>query len=229
MSVAALIVAAGPGSRLGAGMPKGFVPLAGEVLFVRSLRALLGVPAITEAVLVVPSGLEAEAARLLAASGPHRLEARVVAGGVERRDSVRHGLAAVRGAALVAVHDAARPFVTRAVVEAAIAAARDHGAAVVATPAADTVKLVDAAGVVESTPPRARAWLAQTPQVFRTELLRAAHAQVGGDAATDDAMLVERLGHRVHVVHGEAANRKITTPDDLQWAEWLVARAAGPR
>lgn len=230
VSVAAIVVAAGPGTRLAAGMPKAFVPLAGRPLVAHALSTLLAVPAICEAIVVVPPGMEEEARRVLTAGeGPLRA-VRVVHGGAERQQSVRRGLEAVGGAELVAIHDAARPFVSRAAIEAAIETASQHGAAIVAVRATDTVKLVDAEGRIESTPPRVRTWLAQTPQVFRLDLIRAAHAQAGDDAsATDDAMLVERLGHRVRVVAGEAANRKITTPDDLQWAEWYLQRSATPR
>lgn len=229
-SIAAIVVAAGPGTRLGAGTPKGFVPLAGVPLFVRTLRAILAAPAIDEAIVVAPPQAIDQARALLRDHGPLRIEPRVVAGGAERQDSVRHGLAAVERAHLVAIHDAARPFVAPETIAAVVAAAAAHGAAIVAMPATDTVKLVDSDGWIESTPPRARVWLAQTPQVFRTELIRAAHARASdGLPATDDAALVERLGHRVHVVAGSAANRKITTPDDQAWAEWHLARAAAPR
>lgn len=229
-SVAAIIVAAGPGTRLGAGMPKAFVPLAGVPLFVRSLQALLATPAIDHAVVVAPPESLRDAAQLLAGGGPYRLAPQLVAGGTERQNSVRNGLAAVGDAALVVIHDAARPFVTRATVEAVIDAAREHGAAIVAIPATDTVKIVHPDGWVEATPPRARTWLAQTPQVFRTDLIRAAHARADRAApATDDAALVERLGHRVRVVAGSPDNRKITTPDDRAWAEWQLARSAAAR
>jgi 2-C-methyl-D-erythritol 4-phosphate cytidylyltransferase len=230
VSVAAIVVAAGPGTRLGAGMPKGFVHLAGLPLFVRSLRALLATPAIAEAIVVAPPDAMAQASALLDAHGPYRITPLLVAGGAERQDSVRHGLAAVADASLVAIHDAARPFVAPATVAAVIDAARADGAAIVAIPATDTVKIVAADHWIESTPPRARTWLAQTPQVFRTEMLRAAHARGSdGGPATDDAALVERLGHRVRVVVGSADNRKITTPDDLAWAEWYLTRSATPR
>lgn len=229
-SVAAIIVAAGPGSRLAAGRPKAFVEIGGVPLLVRSLRALLAVPDVGEAIVVGPPDALPEARALLNAHGPFRLRVHLVAGGVERQDSVRHGLAAVDSAALVAIHDAARPFVAPHVVEAVIAAARADGAAIVAVPAVDTVKVVDPDGWIESTPPRSRTWLAQTPQVFRTELIRAAHQQAGdGGPATDDAALVERLGQRVRVVAGNADNRKITTPADRAWAEWYLRQAAAPR
>lgn len=229
-AVAAILVAAGPGSRLGAGIPKAFVPLAGVPLVVRSLRALLAAPAIDQVIVVAPPEAMAEAAHLVAEGGPYRLTPEVVAGGAERQDSVRHGLAAVSDAALVLIHDAARPFVTPATIAAAIAAAREHGAAIVAVPATDTVKIAHVDGWIEATPPRARTWLAQTPQVFRTELLRAAHASADrSHAATDDAALVEQLGHRVRLVAGSADNRKITTPDDQAWAEWQLKRTAAAR
>jgi 2-C-methyl-D-erythritol 4-phosphate cytidylyltransferase len=225
--VAAIIVAAGPGTRLGAALPKAFVELAGRPLVVHSLQALLGAPSVTSVVVVVAAA-EVERARSIAdRNGPWRCPVTVTAGGAERQDSVRNGLSAVGAADLIAIHDAARPFVSPQVVEAAIAAAERHGAAIVAAPATDTVKRVHADGWIESTPPRERIWLAQTPQVFRADLIRAAHADAAGSeaTATDDAMLVERLGARVYVVPGNPENRKITTAEDLRWAEWLLARS----
>jgi 2-C-methyl-D-erythritol 4-phosphate cytidylyltransferase len=225
----AIIVAAGPGSRLGAGVPKAFVALAGVPLVIRSLRAMLAAPSVGAAVVVVPPGSEERTAALLKAHGPWRHPITIVAGGAERQDSVRHGLAAAPNAELVAIHDAARPFVHAESVEAAIDSAVRHGAATVAVPATDTVKQVSDDGRVEHTPPRTRMWLAQTPQVFRAAVIRRAHAEAAGGAATDDAMLVERLGLPVYVVAANPENRKITTADDLRWAEWLLAQTVAPR
>ena len=227
-TVVAILVAAGPGTRLGAGEPKGFVRLAGQALVARSLRAMLASPGVTRSVVVVPAGFVDRAQPLLEAARDAR-PLRIVAGGAERQDSVAQGLAAADDAELVAIHDAARPFVSRSVVDAVIAAGRQHGAAIVAVPATDTVKQVHPDGWIEATPPRERLWLAQTPQVFRTDLLRRAHAQARDSGATDDALLVEALGVRVHVVRGNPENRKVTTPDDLRWAEWLLAQPATPR
>lgn len=230
MSVAAIIVAAGPGTRLGAGVPKAFVLLRGEPLVLHALRGMLSAPQIDEAIVVVPPALETEARRSLDACGHHRLPITIVAGGAERQSSVRKGIEAVQHAEFVAIHDAARPFVTRADIQGAIDAARVHGAAIVATPATDTVKIVRADGRISATPPRGRTWLAQTPQVFRTDIIRDAHCRADSDAsATDDAMLVERLGHPVVVIAGDPSNRKITTRDDLQWAEWHLDRSTTPR
>jgi 2-C-methyl-D-erythritol 4-phosphate cytidylyltransferase len=140
-----------------------------------------------------------------------------VAGGATRSESVRAGLAAVPAdAAIICVHDAARPLASAELYRRAIAAVRDGAdAAIPAIAVADTIKVV-ADGVVVSTPDRASLVAVQTPQVFRAGVLRAAH-DAGGDA-TDDAALVEALGGVVAVVDGDVANRKITVPDDLVWA-----------
>lgn len=226
---AAILVAAGPGTRLGAGVPKAFVDLCGAPIVAHSLRALTRASCIASAVVVVPGGSIDDARTALAPHIPAGFHVAIVAGGAERQDSVRNGLAAVDAAEVIAIHDAARPFVSPGVVDDAIATAARHGAAIVAIPATDTVKRVHPDGWIESTPPRQHIWLAQTPQAFRADLIRSAHAAASPGDATDDAMLVERLGVRVYVVRGNPENRKITTPEDLQWAEWLLTRSAAPR
>jgi 2-C-methyl-D-erythritol 4-phosphate cytidylyltransferase len=127
--------------------------------------------------------------------------------------------AAPDGAAVILVHDAVRPFVTRALIDRVVAAARANGAAICALPIAETVKRVRD-GVVETTIDRSALWAVQTPQAFRTALLREAHEKARRDAfvGTDESMLVERLGHSVTVVRGLPENVKITTPDDLRRA-----------
>lgn len=229
-NAAAIIVAAGPGSRLGAPLPKAFVELGGIPLVVHSLRALVRAPSISAVVVVAPPDEMARARALIERHGPWHCPVDVTAGGAERQDSVRNGLAAVAAAEIIAIHDAARPFVSPEVVESAIAAAAQHGAAIVAVPATDTVKQVHADGWIEATPPRQHMWLAQTPQVFRAELIRRAHAQsAASSTATDDSVLVEQLGARVYVVPGNPENRKITTAEDLRWAEWLLAHSPASR
>lgn len=141
-----------------------------------------------------------------------------VAGGASRSESVRRGLAAVaKNATIICVHDAARPFANeddfRRVIEAVIGGA---DGAVPAIPVADTIKVVDDTGQVMRTPPRGSLRAVQTPQAFRAEMLRRAHA--GRGESTDDAALVEAQGGRVIVVDGDILNRKITTRDDLEWA-----------
>jgi 2-C-methyl-D-erythritol 4-phosphate cytidylyltransferase len=149
-----------------------------------------------------------------------------VAGGAERQDSVRCGLAALPGEVThVAVHDAARPLVRPRDVSQVVRAARSCGAALLAVPVRDTIKRVQA-GVVVGTPPRSECYAAQTPQVFRIDWLREAFAKADADGvrATDDAALVERLGVTVEVVEGDPGNLKITTADDLALAEVSLRR-----
>ncbi|MBI4516236.1 MAG: 2-C-methyl-D-erythritol 4-phosphate cytidylyltransferase [Deltaproteobacteria bacterium] len=225
MKAAVIIVAAGQGVRMGAEIPKAFVPLGGMPILAHTLRTLSRVPAATELIVVVAEASLPRLQQLLDRDGPWRLPIQIAIGGAQRQDSVAAGLALVSAdTELVAVHDAARPFVSPDCVSAAIEAAAAHGAALLALPSQDTVKLVDDRGVVTATPPRSTVWLAQTPQVFRTALLRQAHARARsyGLSATDDAALVEQLGVPVRVVPGNPANVKLTTPDDLHWAEWYL-------
>ena len=137
------------------------------------------------------------------------------------------GLEALGPCAWVVVHDGARPLVTPQLIEEGLAAARETGAAVCGLPAGDTVKRVDEQGQVMRTLDRRRLWLVQTPQVFRYDILREAHER-SRRTATDDAALVERLGHRVRVYPGSSRNLKVTTPEDLALAEALL-KSARPR
>ena len=225
MKATAIIVAAGSGKRLGADQPKALVDLCGVPLVIHSLRAMLAAEGISAVVVAVPGNARSLFAKTVDLHGPWRCPISLVAGGIERQDSVRAGLAEVGDSDLVAVHDAARPFVAPEVVQRALEVAERHDAAIVAVPASDTVKEIHPDGWIESTPPRERLWLAQTPQVFRTDILRHAHERglAKGIAASDDSVLVERVGVRVHVVTGDDDNRKITTPEDLRWAEWHLS------
>jgi len=228
---AAIVVAAGRGTRMGAATAKAFLDLGGMPLAAHALRTLNRLPSLTSIVLVVTANQETRATEIVQRYGPWTSPVRLARGGAERQDSVAAGLAALDAdAALVLVHDAARPFVSLECIEACVAAAATHGAAIAAVAAHDTVKVADRDSVIIETLDRRRIWLAQTPQVFRTALLREAylHARSNRVVATDDAALVEHLGHAVRIVPGEPANRKITTPDDLRWAEWYL-QARGER
>lgn len=176
-------------------------------------------------IILVVAAEEMERARRLIAAGPPRVTEKVVPGGAERRDSVWQGLREVSaGTDIVLVHDAARPFISHRVIDACIAAVRRHGAAVVARPLADTVKRATPEGDVKATLARDRLWGAQTPQGFRYRLLFDAYQRAVAEdwPVTDDAGVVERAGHRVHLVEGEVVNFKITCPEDLALAERLV-------
>jgi 2-C-methyl-D-erythritol 4-phosphate cytidylyltransferase/2-C-methyl-D-erythritol 2,4-cyclodiphosphate synthase len=214
MSVGVVIVAAGRGARLGAEVPKQFLDLGGRTILQRSVEAFDPHPAVDELVVVLPDDLVAVGPSLVSTTGPCAF----VAGGVRRQDSVRQGLERLSdGVDMVLIHDAARPFVDAALVDRVIAEARETGAAVPAVQARDTVKHAESgAHLVSKTIPRDQVWLAQTPQGFRLDVLRAAvDGEAGGADATDEAMLVEQAGHPVGLVTGDERNLKITTADDL--------------
>jgi 2-C-methyl-D-erythritol 4-phosphate cytidylyltransferase len=222
---------AGSGSRLGASVPKAFVPLGGRPMWRHAAETFASIESCRELVLVIPPDmpLKGTGARLIDEMEELGNGGCVVAGGARRQDSVRHGLAAVSpGVDLVAIHDAARPFVRAEQILEAVAQSFITGAAVLAAPVRDTVKRVSDGRVVE-TLDRAALWQAQTPQCFRLDAIRDAHAtaQREGWDVTDDCALFERLGHAVAVVRGDAWNLKITDADDLALAEALLARRAG--
>lgn len=227
-TVAVVLPAAGRGSRLGGPVRKAYAELCGAPLWRRSLDAFLALPQVVRAVLVVaPDDAERFADEL---PGDDRPRVTVAAGGAERVDSVANGLAACGEADLLAVHDAARPLVPRADLEAVFAAAAEHGAAVLCTPIASTVKRVRD-GFVSETVPRSDLWAAQTPQVARADLMRrafAARTTHPGPPATDEAELLERAGVPVAVTPGSARNFKITTPADFALAEALLRAEAAP-
>lgn len=218
MTFAVIIPAAGSGSRSGQSIPKQYVELAGAPVLAHTLRAFSRFPECTEIIVAIDEEWRTVAERC--AEGLPNV--RFITGGAERQHSIANALATLAGAPdLVLVHDAARPCVSRALVERVIAKALEHGAAIPALPINETVKRVDADGVIAQTVPRASLHAAQTPQGFERELLRRAynHAAATGITATDDSSLVEALGHAVHVVDGEPANIKITVPDDFTRAE----------
>lgn len=227
--VAVVIPAAGAGRRMG-GLKKQYLELAGEPVLLRTLRPFLAHPAVRWVVVALPAeDVEAPPSWL------RDLDARVIlaAGGPERADSVRRALEWVPEAAeRVLVHDAARPLVSSELIDRTLAAVTAEQGVVAAIPIPDTVKEVDADGVVRATPDRGALWRAQTPQVFPRAMLVAAYAVDGDDAAaagpaTDDAAVVERHGGRVVVVDGDPANLKVTEPADVVIAEALLAQRAG--
>jgi 2-C-methyl-D-erythritol 4-phosphate cytidylyltransferase/2-C-methyl-D-erythritol 2,4-cyclodiphosphate synthase len=226
--VTAVVAAAGSGRRMGREVNKVFLPLAGRPILGRSAAAVASCQEVDRLVVVVAPGEEERAAEILtslALAKPWR----VVTGGAERQHSVANALAAVPADAdIILIHDGARPLVDAATVGAAIAAAREHGAAGVAVPVKDTIKTVDEAGCIAATPDRRTLWAIQTPQVFAASLLREAYAAAAADGvlATDDAALVERLGHKVRIVPGSYRNLKITTPEDMVMAHALLESEA---
>jgi 2-C-methyl-D-erythritol 4-phosphate cytidylyltransferase len=225
----AVVPAGGAGVRMGSRQPKQYLPLAGLPLLVRTLRALRRCRSLEGVVLAVPADRIGATERVLARHHVRVLE--VLGGGASRQESVWRGLQAVpAGARWIVVHDGVRPFVTSDLVERLLAAARRWGAATCGLPVRETLKRVSE-GMVESTVDREGLWLVQTPQAFSRDLLWEAHekARRDGFAATDDAMLVERLGMRVAMVPGLAHNVKITTREDLKIARLWLARGSPRR
>jgi 2-C-methyl-D-erythritol 4-phosphate cytidylyltransferase len=227
LSVALLVPAAGAGRRMGGPRRKPFLPLAGKPILLRTLDrfAAFRERIVQTIVLLHPDDLDAVSEELGPVLAEHYGVTDLLAGAQRRQDTVRIGIErTVAEAELVAIHDGVRPFVAQAAIGACLDAAARVGAAIVASPMKPTVKRVSGEQVVE-TIDRAELWGAQTPQVFRRELLHEAAegAQRDGRVVTDDAQMVEQLGQPVAVVEGSELNLKITTPEDLRLAEALLA------
>jgi len=220
--VAAIVAAAGAGTRLGKGS-KALVQLNGRTALARVLELFLALDEVSTIVVAAPpSRLEVVRAEVEALQPRKRVT--VCAGGESRQQSVRAALAALEGGCeWVLVHDAARPLVSAALVRRVLAAAIETGAAFPGLPPRDAVKRVEGNRLVESLD-RSRIVLAQTPQGFGYELLLRSHREAHecGLVGDDDAQLVAALGHPVAVVEGEPTNLKLTTPEDLELLEALT-------
>ena len=219
-SLSAVVVAAGRSQRMG--FDKLLTPLAGRPLLLHTLDRLFRTEAPSEIVLVVRPDSESEMQTLVAPLGRND-SIRIVPGGAQRQDSVQNGLQAVSAESeFVMVHDAARPFVTKELIDTVLAAAKLSGAAVCGAPCSDSLKEVGEDGLVTRTVDRSQLWTVQTPQIFRTQLLRDAYrgALATGATYTDDTAVVEAMGHPVRIVLYHGINLKVTTPID-----WKVAEA----
>jgi 2-C-methyl-D-erythritol 4-phosphate cytidylyltransferase/2-C-methyl-D-erythritol 2,4-cyclodiphosphate synthase len=220
MHVAAIIAAGGQGVRFGADRPKQFLDIGGRSILELSVAALAGSDRIDEIVVALPEAHVDAGAKALRSAISRPIT--VVAGGARRQDSVANAFAKTsKTAGIILIHDAARPFVTRDVIHRAIDGAQQHGAAIAAVGVRDTVKqanmaAADGSRLIRATIPRDSVFLAQTPQAFRREILARALSEGKEVDATDESMLVERLGLPVHVVEGDARNIKITTAEDLK-------------
>ena len=219
--IAAIIVAAGEGRRMG-GVDKMLTELDGESILLRATRPFQECKLINQIVVVVSGDNEKKCRRLITGQEWSKVTD-VCIGGKRRQDSVVAGLKQLNGYDWVVIHDGARPLVTIDLIERGLEAAQETGAAAAAVPVTDTIKEVDDDGIVSQTPPRQNLRAVQTPQVFRFDVIQIAHQQDCGDV-TDDASLVENLGHKVKLYEGSYDNIKITTPADLVLAEVLVER-----
>lgn len=238
-SLGVVIVAAGTGERLGADRPKAFVELDGRTLLEHAVRTVVSLDRPGQLVLVVPESHAAEALEIAEAAAPadDTWQVSVVGGGRERHESVRKGLDALFGTIeTVLVHDAARPLTPASVFErVADEVARTGDGVIPAMPVVDTLKRVDASGIVRSTADRRILVAVQTPQGFPVETLAAAHesaqaleesASPSNDAPTDDAEVVQRFGGTVRTIPGDARSHKLTTPEDLLMLQGLLATSA---
>ncbi|HXM37340.1 MAG TPA: 2-C-methyl-D-erythritol 4-phosphate cytidylyltransferase [Gemmatimonadales bacterium] len=228
--IGVVVVAAGAGVRAGPGEPKQFRPILGVPMLLRALRPFAAHPEVRQVVVVLPPGYAERPPEWLGRVRGERLA--VVAGGAQRVDSVRAGLAALpRDTVVVLVHDAARPFVSRGTIDAVIARARAGVGAVAAVPVSDTLKEVGQGSHrptprVARTVDRERIWRAQTPQGFPRQMLDDAYAQLVPSSQngipSDDAEVCERAGFPVELVPDSPYNFKITTADDFRIAEALA-------
>lgn len=221
-----MIPAGGLGQRLGQPLPKALVPVAGIPLLIRTLRRFDSIGLARNAVIAIPPAYRSAFSEALDQYLPD-VAPLFVDGGETRQDSVRHGVEALDAdTEICVIHDAARLFIAPEPIQAAIDAAHTFGAATVAIPSVDTILVEDGQGMLLDTPDRRILWACQTPQVFRTEIIRAAHAEAlaRGLDVTDDATLVQRCGHPVKLVTGSPRNFKLTTPTDLLVAEALIEK-----
>ncbi|SEU30526.1 2-C-methyl-D-erythritol 4-phosphate cytidylyltransferase [Paenibacillus sp. NFR01] len=221
-SVGVVIVAAGKGTRMGTAESKQYLLLQDKPILVHTLEVFQRQAFISEIVLVTGEEDVPRCREWIEAYGLDKVKA-VLPGGTERQHSVRRGLEALN-TTWVMVHDGVRPFVQDREIHACFERAKEVGASVLAAPVKDTIKQVDGGGFVVHTPDRRSLWAIQTPQTFRLSALLAAYeaAEREGFLGTDDSSLAERAGIKVSVVEGSYANIKITTPEDLVFAEFTV-------
>lgn len=223
-SICLIVVGAGQSSRFGGPLSKIYLPIADKPVFLWTFDRFRAFPQITQLLFVVAA---ADMPMVRKKWGRHLLAqgVQLVAGGPRRCDSVRSALELVDPKVdLIAVHDAARPAVTAPVISAAFSQAASTGAAIVARQISETLKKADSANLAENVPNRHDYWLAQTPQVFRRDLIIQAYAAWPEEnpEPTDDAQVVQAFGTKARLVPAGPANIKITTPDDLKLAEFVL-------
>lgn len=245
MKTIAIIPAAGAGTRIKSDIKKQYLGLDGKPILAYTLQAITRSKLIDEIVIVVAPGDQQYCTEEVIKPYNFPVDINFADGGKTRQESVFNGLKSISGdCELVLIHDGVRPFVEKELIENLLTAAEHFGAATAAVPVKDTIKVVDEDDFVVNTPSRKSLWATQTPQVFRYEIIKEAHQKgkntedIGSSAtvertalsvtalatsATDDAVLVERLGYKVKIVRGNYQNIKITTPDDLKFARWKLS------
>jgi 2-C-methyl-D-erythritol 4-phosphate cytidylyltransferase len=217
--VGAIIVAAGESRRMN-GIDKVLAPLGGKPVLAWSVATFQQSP-LVDLIVIVAGEKNIGAVRILTRTQNWTKVSDICPGGRRRQDSVAAGLKLLAACEWVIIHDGARPFVTHDMIQKGLYAALSTGVAVAAVPVVDTIKLAGDDRIVKNTPPRTQLWAAQTPQIFRRDILDCAYLLLQEDV-TDDASLVERLGYKVQLFEGSYDNIKITTPRDIAMAEVLL-------
>lgn len=227
MSAKAVIIpAAGSGTRLGSEVPKAFVEVSGKPILQRSIECFLGIEGLRQIIIPTAKDYIDRCKELCSDLESEYISFEVIEGGSERQYSIWNALKILHNSIeLVAVHDAARPFLRQDYILRCFEVANEAGAAVLGVPVKDTIKRTDEVGSVEETPNRKYLWQAQTPQVFRKDLILEAYKSASANCylGTDDSSLVERIGAKVKMIEGDSENLKITYPLDLKVAE-LIAK-----
>jgi len=218
LKVGAIIAAAGSSRRMG-GVDKIFAPLGGKPLLAWSGDTCQRCDLIQQVVITLSNSSLEQGRKLMKERGWSK--ASICLGGAQRQDSVREGLHLMKDCDWVLIHDGARPFLTVDLIRRGLEAARETGAAIAAVPVKDTIKLADDTGLVAETPQRDRLWTAQTPQIFKFDIITEAYNKLTTEV-TDDAAAVERLGCKVKLYMGAYNNIKVATPEDLALAEAIV-------
>lgn len=222
--LSAIVPAAGRGRRMGSHINKQFLNLKGVPILARTLQTLDEFHLIDEIFVVcVEDEINFCEENIILPYGFKKVKG-IVPGGARRQDSVANALATIDNAEYILVHDGARPFLTQDLLTRVIQGAQLHGAAGLAVPVKDTIKLVDGEGFISHTPDRSQLWAMQTPQVFRAQILKQAYDKAAKDGfhGTDDSSLVERLGYRIKIIDGTYNNIKVTTPEDLIIGERIL-------
>ena len=222
--VAAIFPAAGSSKRMGGGINKNLLQLAGETILIRTLKTFSAIERVNFLIVVVAAH-EVKPVEKLLSETENLKPWRVTIGGNERQYSIANGLKLLPDdAEIILVHDAARPLISRQTINDVIDAAEKFGGAIAAVPSKDTIKIIDDEGFVKYTPPRSELVVVQTPQGFRREILLRAYDKAAEEKflGTDDASLVEKLGARIKIVAGGYENIKITTPEDINVAETFL-------
>ncbi len=223
--ISALIVAAGQGLRMGTELRKQYLDLAGRAILIRTLQAFDRCPQIQQILVTVPKSEIDFCEREIVVAALLKKQVKLIPGGQSRQDSVFNALQCLGASeGIVLIHDGVRPLVSQFLIDASIQGAVQWGACIPVVSPVDTPKHVNGRGVIVQTLPRKQLAMAQTPQAFQLPLIHRAHTEARrqGLQATDDASLVEAMGIDVHVIPGSRENIKITTPEDLAWAEALL-------